>query len=91
MDLGSFCLRDLRIRQCWRSAGLKVSDQPAYSAYSPHNATVHLSAATVFLSHKTSRYSVLASFFQTSERGPVAQQRSLLVTDVRGPVASGHF
>ena len=35
----------------------------------PSRATVHLSAATVFLSHKTSRYNVLASFFQTSERG----------------------
>ena len=35
----------------------------------PSHATVHLSAATVFLSHKTSRYIVLASFFQTSARG----------------------
>ena len=52
-----------------RSVGLKISDQPAGPACSPHNATVHLSAATVFLSHKTRRYSILASFFQTSERG----------------------
>ena len=30
----------------------------------PSRATVHLSAATVFLSHKTSRYSILTSFFR---------------------------
>ena len=36
---------------------------------SPHSSTIHQPAATVFLSHTTSRYSVLASFFQTSERG----------------------
>jgi len=33
-------------------------------AVSPHITTVHLPAATVFLSHTTSRYSVLAYFFR---------------------------
>ena len=47
-----------------RSAGLKNSDQPAGPAASSHIVTVHLSAATVFLSHITSRYSVLAYFFR---------------------------
>jgi len=56
-------------RLWWRSAGLKISDQPAGLAVSPHVTTVHLPAATVFLSHTTSRYSVFDLFFQASERG----------------------
>jgi len=50
--------------------GWSESFRPAgWIGWFPSCATVHLSAATVFLSHKTSRCNVLASFFQTSERG----------------------
>ena len=46
----------------------------------PSRAIVHFSIATVFLSHKISRYSILDFFFRTSKRGlyPTLQRHILV-------------
>jgi len=74
-------------RLWWRSAGLKISDQPAGLAVSPHITTVHLPAATVFLSHTTSRYSVLTYFFRQANRASVL---TFQVGKVRSAATSFH-
>jgi len=48
----------------------------------PHSGTIHQLAATMFLSHTTSRYSVLASFFSDKRTGLSCSYSSEAESDV---------